>query len=77
MLITLLTLVGIAADPAAASSYQVGPGDTLRLEVYGEDELSRDLVINAGCRIDVPLIGGQEVCGLTTEQIASQLQTEL
>lgn len=73
----LLSSLAMAAENADASTYKVGAGDTLRLEVYGEEDLTRDLVISASCRIEVPLIGGQEVCGLTTEEIASQVQAEL
>ncbi|HEX2255834.1 MAG TPA: polysaccharide biosynthesis/export family protein [Afifellaceae bacterium] len=40
-----------------ASEYRLGPGDKLRVRVFGEPELSGDFVVDSGGAVDLPLIG--------------------
>ncbi len=61
------------ASAAAAwteQEYKLGPGDKLRVEVYGEPQLSQSLQVRPDGRITMPLIG--EV--LATTQTAAQLR---
>lgn len=40
-----------------ASVYELGPGDKLRVRVFGEPELSGEFVVDNGGSVDLPLIG--------------------
>lgn len=44
------------AEPLAAI-YRLGPGDKLRVRVFGEPELSGEFVVDVGGTVDLPLIG--------------------
>lgn len=53
--------------------YRVGAGDTLRVEVFGEEGLSREVRVPPTCRIELQLIGSVAVCGLGTREIATEI----
>lgn len=63
--------LGVA--PCFAQDYQVGAGDTLRVEVFGEPQLSRSALVPFGCSLDVDLIGAIRICGRTTREIAEDI----
>ena len=49
----------------ADDAYVVGPGDELRLAVYGAAEFSHDLTVDRGGRVNVPGVGMLTVAGTT------------
>ncbi len=63
-----------AARKAPAPVYRLGAGDTLDIDVYGEPTLSREVAIPASCRVQMPLVGGIEVCDITAEQAAERIR---
>lgn len=65
------------AQDEPVPEYRLGAGDTITIKVYGEDDLSRDASITAACKIEVPLIGGVEVCGKTTDQVGETIRRRL
>lgn len=68
----------LASVPSArAGDYLLGPGDTVRLAVFGEPTLSRNLQIPATCQIDVELIGPVKACGRSPEAVAADISTRL
>jgi polysaccharide biosynthesis/export protein len=60
--------------PARAEAYRVGAGDTLKIEVYGEPSLTRDVRVSPTCAVDLQLIGPVLVCGATTPEIAERIR---
>lgn len=78
-----LATSAVAADPAATSSsapealYQVGPGDTLTVQVYGEPTLSGAFPVSQGGDLDVPLLGAVHVDGLTAAEVGTLLRSRL
>lgn len=57
------------ASPAAApapADYKVGPGDLLRVNVFGSPELATDARVSQSGAITVSLIGSVPVAGLST-----------
>jgi polysaccharide export outer membrane protein len=56
-----------------AQEYTVGPGDVLRITVWGHEDLSRDYPVSQDGRVPFPLIGGVDALGLTTTQLAKRL----
>jgi len=57
--------------------YHIEPGDVLEIVILGEEELSRTLMVMHNGTISFPLIGEVKVAGLTTEQAATLLGSEL
>lgn len=78
----LFGLAGVAfAAPASApapksvapASYVLGPGDEIEIQVYGDNELSRTLMIKPDGTIALPLINEVKAAGKTTGQLETEL----
>jgi polysaccharide export outer membrane protein len=66
-----------APAPDAGSSYRVGPGDQLRITVYGEDDLSGEYTLDGAGAVSMPLLGQVSLDGLTAPEVESTLATSL
>jgi polysaccharide biosynthesis/export protein len=67
-----------AATAPAGSDHRIGPDDVLRVQVFGEPELSTDAAsVTAAGRIDMPLLGEIAVEGMTAAEIAASLERRL
>jgi len=65
-------------NPEAADlSYQLGPGDRIRLNVFGETDLSGDFDVDGSGYIRLPLIGQLKAAGLTIRGFEDELITAL
>ena len=69
---------GPAARPAPGEdlageeySYRLGPGDKIRLTVYGEEDLSGEFEVGSAGEVSLPLIGAVRVAGLTLRGFTS------
>ncbi len=60
-----------------APSYRLGSGDKIKLNVYGEEDLSGEFVIGAGGAISLPLVGQVQAGGKTVPEFERQLATQL
>lgn len=85
-LAAVLTAGGCAADiartapgsPAAAPYvYRLAPDDRLRINVYGEPNLSGEYAVNGAGDISFPLVGAFHAQGLTVNELADQLTAAL
>jgi polysaccharide export outer membrane protein len=77
-----LLLLGAGAARAQASSpkpqdYRIGPGDILKITVYGHEDLARTSVIAGDGRMPFPLIGDVAAGGLTPTELETRLQQQL
>jgi polysaccharide export outer membrane protein len=59
----------IRQAPSATSDYVLGPGDKLRLTVYGETDLSGEFTIDGSGYARLPLIGQTRAAGYTARQL--------
>jgi len=64
---------GIAVVPGTPSEYQVGPGDALEINVFGNDDLSRIPTVQTNGAIVLPLLGEVQVAGLTIAEISRKV----
>jgi polysaccharide export outer membrane protein len=62
---------------AQGRSYVIGPQDRLAIEVYGVEELSRTVQVDASGRISLPLVGAMEVSGMLPNELADAVKTRL
>lgn len=81
----LLVLGGCAGQlsslppvPATAEGpYQLGAGDRLRLQVFGQEELSQEYVVSDSGAITVPLIGAVDAEGRTVAELEEEIARQL
>ena len=78
MLLTAATVALEPVNPVVAqqrirSSYALGGGDRIRVNVFEVPEYSGDYVIPPGGAVNLPLVGSVQVQGLTTEQAADAI----
>ena len=55
----------------------VGPLDTISVNVFGVPELSREMQVDAGGRVAMPLIGTVEAGGKTADELARDIERQL
>lgn len=60
-------LTGFA--PQTISDYRLASADKVRIDVFGEDALGGEFVINAEGKVALPLIGEVQAAGLTVAQL--------
>src|SRR5436309_14020975 len=71
----LLGIVGgPSGRPTAAQEYTIGPGDVLKVTVWGHDDLSKEYPVTLDGRVPFPLIGSVPAVGLTTTEFAKRLR---
>lgn len=66
---------GLAA--AAGEDYQLGPGDLLKVNVYGYDELTAEVRISQSGFINYPLLGEVGVSGMSPRDAANRIAAKL
>jgi polysaccharide export outer membrane protein len=55
--------------PTGSGAYRLGPGDAVRLIVFGEDALTGEFRVSDAGTIAVPLLGGVRAAGLTPAEL--------
>lgn len=62
---------------ASVQDYRLGPGDRLRISVYGEAELTGEFVVSTTGVVSYPLIGDHPAQGKTVAEFTESLRTAL
>ena len=75
-MLAMIVLV-ITAPSVLAQSYQVRPGDTLRVEVLEDPDLNRDVLVQPDGDISFPLAGSIRAGGRSISQINAALTAAL
>lgn len=71
-------LLSLAAEPVAAlQSYKFGAGDTIKISVYQEADLSVTAEISQQGFIDMPLLGSIQLTGHTQQSARQYLEQRL
>jgi polysaccharide biosynthesis/export protein len=55
----------------------IGPLDTIQVDVFNVSELSRELQVDAGGRISMPLVGTLDARGKTADELAATIEAAL
>jgi len=75
---TLPTYVGSAnVGGPADENYRLGSGDKLKVTVYGEDDLSGEVVVDGNGQVQLPLVGQVKAAGLTVHEFVAEVQSAL
>jgi len=72
LLLSALALPGLAQNPD-----KLGPGDTVHVTVFQQPDLTTDARINERGSIEMPLVGGIKVAGLSTTEAAKAISDAL
>ena len=75
----LLLIVGtVWAEPTStAHTYSIGPNDVIRIQVFGEDDLTVETKVAGDGTINFPLLGSVHVAGKTVGEVQDYLITQL
>lgn len=73
----LLIPAPLAAEDAGGSTYRLVPGDRITVTIFGQPELSGDVVIDGGGTITIPLAAPIEVKGLTATECQKHIGEQL
>jgi len=65
------------AEPTPHAAYNLGPGDKLRVVVYGQEGLTNSYAIDAAGAITMPLIGSVPARGRTPAGLAAEITARL
>jgi polysaccharide export outer membrane protein len=57
--------------------YVLGPGDKVRLKVYGDTDVNDQYEINSAGYVSIPLVGQVKAAGLTTRQLEGALMSRM
>jgi polysaccharide export outer membrane protein len=69
-----LILLARLGGAAPVEGYRIGPGDILKITVYGHEDLTRSAVVAADGRMPFPLIGEVRASGLTPTELEESLR---
>jgi polysaccharide export outer membrane protein len=72
-LLGLTLLIPVDGD-ASLGGYRIGPGDVLRVTVYGHEDLNRVSVVSSDGRMPFPLVGEVQAAGLTPTELEASLR---
>ena len=68
---------GGTANLASPSTYQIGPGDMLKISVWKEEDMQLDVLVTPDGGITFPLAGEVKASGLTTRELSNALVAKL
>ena len=77
LLLVLPTVTCMAAPLASHQSYRLGPNDVVRIQVYGEEDLTVEGKVDGEGNINVPLLGEVLVAGKTVSELQEYLTKRL
>jgi polysaccharide export outer membrane protein len=67
----------VVAEAVSAPVYQIGPGDTLRIFVWGNPGLSDTVPVRPDGRISIPLLEDLEVAGKSPTDLGREIESKL
>ncbi len=73
----MLAVGGLGPVGALEQSYLLGPGDKIRVTVFGEPYLSGEFNVNANGTVSLPLVEPVTVNGLTLAEAETEIKKKL
>mgnify|MGYP001281588569 CR=1 FL=1 len=65
------------SDVPVPSEYILGPGDTLRIQIYGKESQDYSLTVNRQGEIEIPKLGPYSVVGQSFATVREELSNEI
>ncbi|QNT71201.1 polysaccharide export protein [Defluviicoccus vanus] len=76
-ILLLATFLSVAPAFSADPAYVLGPGDKVRITVFGQEDLSGEFDVDAAGMLSLPLIQAVPAQGLTPQQVEKEIATKL
>ena len=70
-------VIAAAEAPDPAPAYRLGPGDRLRVVVFGQEGLTNTYSVDANGAVTMPLIGSVPASGRTTSELSQAIAARL
>ena len=79
LVFVLASVIPVVAQEttSASSDYRVGAGDMIRIDAFGNDEISGEFLVETSGTIAFPLLGSVKVQGRTASEISKHLEQML
>ncbi len=71
------TTFALSSTVAVPANYLLGPGDQVKIEYFGNENLTEELYINRSGLIKLPLLGPINLGGLTLEQATKNIKSKV
>ena len=75
-LLVAVTATATESSPVQ-SGYRIGPNDVIRIQVFGEEDLTVESRVGGDGKLNYPLLGVLQVGGQTTEALQAELTKRL
>ena len=75
-LVMLCLSIAVVAQAEGLSEYKMSSGDLIKIQVYGEEELTIETRLSDAGTISYPLLGELRVLGMTTGQLSTYITDE-
>ena len=66
-----------AGSAEISADYRLGPEDQIELNVFGVEDLNREVRVSQSGFVSLPLVGGVEIGGLTPQQAEAKIKSKL
>jgi len=74
----LLLLIGsFSVSAQSVNEYRLGSGDTIKVTVFGQQDLSIETLLNDSGKVDYPFLGQLQATGLTLTEFQQQIHQGL
>jgi protein involved in polysaccharide export with SLBB domain len=70
-------VIAMAATAGSDRAYQLAPNDTIRIQVFGEDDLTVETKIGVDGKIHYPLVGAMPIAGKTVAELQDYITRRL
>ena len=80
ILVAMLTygaMDAVSAQPQNGYQYQLGPNDVVRVQVFGEEDLTVETKVGGDGTINFPLLGSVPIAGKTVKELQEYLAVRL
>src|SRR5438128_12164637 len=66
-----------SAQDAKPTDYRLGPGDSIKVQVYQNPDLTVETRVSESGRVNYPLVGGVDIGGLTIAEAETRIASAL
>src|SRR4051794_34288871 len=66
-----------SAQEGSPNAYRLGPGDKLKVTVFGAQDMSGDFIVTDAGHVASPLVGDIKAAGLSPQEFAAALRRKL
>jgi polysaccharide export outer membrane protein len=74
---TQVSSYGPPSSRGPVGPYRLGPGDKVRLKIYGDTDMNDQYEVNSAGYVSIPLVGKVKAAGLTTRQLEDALMSRM